>query len=135
MAAKKGDSLDKRIRPYIAMKLRAFRRAKGLTCQDVGERLGLSKSTVSAWEVGRNQPDADTLINLCRLYGADISDFFPPDESGLGTESPNPSEALSKEEMTLLENYRALDEVGRNMLVSLSEDMRMSKRHAPKTES
>ncbi len=37
--------------------------------QDLAEHLKVAKSTVSGWEVGRNQPDYDTLIELSIFFG------------------------------------------------------------------
>lgn len=64
------------IREHMAQRLQEFRQAKGLSVNEVGEAVGRSGKTVSSWEVGRGQPDADMLIKLCRLYGARISDFY-----------------------------------------------------------
>ena len=64
-------------RDYIAQKLQELREATGKTANEVGELIGKSGKTVNAWENGRGQPDADTLIMLCDLYGVDnILDEF-----------------------------------------------------------
>ena len=40
--------------------------------QDLAAHLKVSKSTVSGWEVGRNQPDYDILIELSILFGVSV---------------------------------------------------------------
>lgn len=65
-------------RDYMASMIREFRKAKGMTTEELGELVGRSKSAVESWEVGRTQPDADKLIELCRVLDVDIPDFFGP---------------------------------------------------------
>lgn len=64
------------VRMQIASKLKRFRKEAGLNVDQVGATLGKSGKTISAWEVGRGQPDGDQLIALCRLFGKRISDFY-----------------------------------------------------------
>ena len=64
------------IRSIMARQLKAFRAKSGKSAKEVGEAVGKSEKTIYAWEVGRGQPDADELIALCRIYGANISDFY-----------------------------------------------------------
>lgn len=40
--------------------------------QDLAEHLKVSKSTISGWEVGRNQPNYDTLIELSIFFGVSV---------------------------------------------------------------
>ena len=53
------------IREELPVKLKEARINASLTIQIVGELIGKSAKTVSAWENGRGQPDADTLLKLC----------------------------------------------------------------------
>lgn len=64
------------VRMQMALKLKQFRKEAGLNVDQVGAVLGKSGKTISAWEVGRGQPDGDQLIVLCQLFGKKISDFF-----------------------------------------------------------
>jgi len=64
---------------YIATKLRELRKNAGLDVDTVGEGVGRSGKTVSAWETGRNVPSAEMLISICRFFGVSISYFDPSD--------------------------------------------------------
>ena len=65
--------------------LKALRKAKGLTQEELAARLHIVRQTVSKWEKGLSVPDAELLIRLAealdttvsRLLGADI----PADEA------------------------------------------------------
>lgn len=64
------------IRQIIASKLKELRKRAGLNVDQVGDYLGKSGKTISAWEVGRGEPDGDELIALCHLFNAHITDFY-----------------------------------------------------------
>lgn len=87
------------MRDKLAQRLRLFRERSNMTIYAVGEQIGKSGKTVSAWENGRGQPDADMLHTLKRLYRVDsIAMFF-------GEEPPAPS-AITEDELLLLDMYR-----------------------------
>lgn len=64
------------IREVMANRLKEGRNRAGLSAAEVGERVGKKAKTVYSWESGQGQPDADTLIKLCRVYNMQISDFY-----------------------------------------------------------
>ncbi len=52
--------------------LRDLRREKGLTQEQLAEKLNVSRRTVSRWETGSSTPDLDVLLQLTDLYGVDL---------------------------------------------------------------
>lgn len=52
----------------IGQRLKAAREGKGFTQQEVADKFGVNKATVSAWETGAGAPDAMRLRSLARLY-------------------------------------------------------------------
>lgn len=103
-------------RDYMARRLQDLRKAKGLSVAEVGAAVSKSGKTISAWEVGRGQPDADMLVALCKLYGARISDFYEPEFSS--AESP-----LSSDEDILIGSYRKLNDTGKDIARDLVDTM------------
>ena len=73
------------VRTYMAAKLKELRKVSNMNVDQVGNALGKSGKTISAWEVGRGQPDADELLKLCKLFNARVADFYGervvPDEN------------------------------------------------------
>ena len=62
-----GDSVadsQSETRLRIAGLLKQYRERAGLTIREAGKLLGKSNQTVSAWEQGRGQPDADMFLKL-----------------------------------------------------------------------
>ena len=58
-------------REYIAATLKRLREQAGLTVYQVGDLVGKSGKTVSAWENNHGQPDAEMLMKLCEVYNVD----------------------------------------------------------------
>ena len=55
----------------IAKRLKYLREMAGLTQKQVGEKVGKAYQTVASWESGQGQPDADTFMLICKLYGVE----------------------------------------------------------------
>lgn len=51
--------------------LQLLRKEKGLTQEELAEKLNVSRRTVSRWETGNNMPDLDILIEMSDLYEVD----------------------------------------------------------------
>jgi len=103
---------EQEIRKQLAGKLHFFRQRAGLTAKEVGEKIGKSDKTVSGWEHGRGQPDADMLFLLCEIYGIkNISEFYTNDTEQMV--SP-----VSQDERELLTIYRNLNKEACAMLLS-----------------
>ena len=106
------------VRTTLAAKLKEFRTRAGLTINEAGERIGKSGKTVSAWECGRGQPDADMLLILCELYGVgSIAEFYGEQQ---------PAFSLTSDEMRLLAAYRELNQQGKEYImqtISMAEQV------------
>ena len=56
--------------------IKKFRLAKGLTQEQVADKLNVNSQTVSRWECGTTLPDVLTLPELARLYEVTVDDFY-----------------------------------------------------------
>lgn len=52
--------------------LRELRTEKGLTQEQLAEKLNISGRTVSRWENGNNMPDLSIIVELADFYDIDI---------------------------------------------------------------
>lgn len=109
-------------RELIALNIKRFRKANGLSVDEVGAAVGRSGKTVSAWEVCVGQPDADMLLSLCALFGVEIADFF--------SESPETKlvaeKELTGEESELIFMFRAMSKPGRDALLATAASLHES---------
>lgn len=60
----------------IFEKIRAYRRAHGLTQEQFGALLGVSAQAVSKWEREECHPDIIFLPELARVLGCAVDDLF-----------------------------------------------------------
>lgn len=103
----------KETRARIADRLKFFREKKGLSIREAGALVGKSNQTISAWEQGRGQPDAETFLVLCDVYGVDnVAEFYGQTTNG-----------LSPDENELVTIYQGMNEEGRDRLLQYARDL------------
>lgn len=60
----------------IANRLIELRKSKGLSQEELAEKLGISRQAVSKWERADSSPDIDNIIMLSRLYGISVDELL-----------------------------------------------------------
>lgn len=61
-------------------KLQLLRKEKGLTQEQLAEKLFVSRTAISKWENGRGFPNLDSLKNIAALYSISIDDLLSGEE-------------------------------------------------------
>ena len=56
--------------------LKALRKEKGLTQEQLAEKLGVAGRTVSRWETASNMPDLSVLIQLAEFYNIEVGEIL-----------------------------------------------------------
>ena len=69
-----------------------LRKQKGLSQEQLGERLGVTRQTISKWELGITTPEMDKLIQLSDLFQISIDELV-----GRSTGSEAPRQAPVRE--------------------------------------
>ena len=69
-----------RINETVGKRIKAARKMKGLSQEQLGEKLGVSFQAVSTWETGKNIPDADHLPLLAKALDLSLDALFSPEE-------------------------------------------------------
>ncbi len=87
----------------FAQKLLALRKQKGLSQEQLAERLLVSRQAISRWENGEVWPDAPNLVQISRLFGVSV-DYLLHDEYGSDSDLPAVQDAAAR-----LEARRKLD--------------------------
>lgn len=85
----------------IGKKISRMRRWKGMTQEELAERMGVSRQTIFRWETDAMQPTLDKVQMLCSVLGVDLLSFLKeeddenaPEKEGAG----GAEDALSPEE-------------------------------------
>ena len=107
---------------YVAGILKAKRKQLKLSVKYVIEQLhqydlDISDKTLYSWESGHRQPDADSFLALCDIYG--ITSFKEIEKS------PAPAEADTGDKRLdgIIENYHQLNEDGQQQLAEQAEGL------------
>ena len=59
-----------------AQRLQQLRKEKGMSQEELAERLGVSRQAVSKWESGASDPSTANLIALARLFGISAEELL-----------------------------------------------------------
>ncbi|MBL0887003.1 helix-turn-helix domain-containing protein [Myceligenerans indicum] len=65
----------------VGPRLRAARRARGWTLDELASRAGMSASTLSRLESGKRQASLELLLPLTRRLGIRVDDLLPPEDA------------------------------------------------------
>lgn len=91
-------------RPHIGRKrslhvyLAEWREDKGLTQQQLADRMGTTDVTISRWETGKRRPDDDARVAIAEALGIDPLDLFrrPEEDSADALLRDQPPEIVSQ---------------------------------------
>ena len=95
-------------------RIRQLRIEKNMTLEELGQRVGVGKSTVRKWETGAiANMRRDKIAKLADALGTTVMDIM-----GMDKESPAPldARALSPDEAQLVEDYRGLTPPGQEYI-------------------
>lgn len=62
--------------------LKELRSGKKLTQEQLAEKFGVSRRTVSRWETGSNMPDLDILIEMADYFEVDLRELLDGERKG-----------------------------------------------------
>lgn len=74
----------------LAEKILSLRTARGMSQDDLAEKLEVSRQSVSKWETGQSTPDLDKIIKLADLFGVSVDELVREGERPRSPEPPQP---------------------------------------------
>lgn len=77
------------VRENIALNIKKFREASGMSQRELARELGVGYSLVSNWELGLNSPKIEALIQMCELFDIKLTTIY-----GLSTEAERKAQKL-----------------------------------------
>lgn len=60
----------------IGIQLRALRKSKNISTQELADKVSVSQSYISKFENGRSKPDIEMLENILKALDTNLSSFF-----------------------------------------------------------
>ena len=67
---------NKNIYDTVRINIRKYRKLKGMTQQELADKLGVTDRAISHWENGRRLPDYSLLKELCDTLSISINELF-----------------------------------------------------------
>lgn len=94
----------------VLEKVRKLQEERGWSTYKLAYEAGLTQSTLSNMFTRGTCPTVDTLEKICEAFGISLAEFF---------ESDNRKAHVSKEELELLNKYRALTDKEKDAVKSM----------------
>ena len=60
----------------IADRIQSLRKAKGMSQEELADKVGVSRQAVSKWESGASDPSTTNLMALAKLFGVEAEDLL-----------------------------------------------------------
>lgn len=95
-------------------RLRAARKAKGMTQQALADAIGVKKSTVCGYEIGNSEPDMAKMVMIMNVLDVDANFLFQDDVA----EAAKP--AFSNKALDLAAMFDSLDEHGQEIVLAVA---------------
>lgn len=92
---KAGKNPTEKERDIMQNNLIKLRKEKGLSQEELADKLAVSRQAISKWERGESLPDTDNLIRLAKLYGVSIDEIVGIKDSGEDAATVEKSAAAS----------------------------------------
>jgi Predicted transcriptional regulators len=104
----------------IGGRIKFLRKKEGLTSEELAERIGLKKASISSYENDRYDPSAKTIISICQEFNIS-ADWLLMGKESIGPQAGESSInfEISPEEYDLIVKLRALDAYNQSEVVEL----------------
>ena len=82
-------------------KLIMLRKQHNLSQEQVAEKLGVARQTISKWELGETTPEMDKLIMISELYNITLDELMKEENEGKVINHPNNTNSQKLDGMTI----------------------------------
>ena len=84
----------------LGERIGTHRKRMGISQEELGHRMGVSRQAVSKWETGRAVPDMENLLALARLFGVPVSELTDTPAESPETEAFSETTEVSEKKKT-----------------------------------
>ena len=123
--------MSKEFYKTVGKNIRALRKNKKLTLQDIGDYLGHRNTVIGAYERGERAINLEYIVKLCKFYEVTVNDILPlEDRAPIGEEITQEmkfletlkSKHFTAEEQKLILDFGELITKGRSVNIGESHD-------------
>ena len=80
---------SKQLNPYVGQLIKSLRENRGLTQKEIAKIVHKGDSTVRMWELGKSEPDNETLRSLAKFFGVSVDYLLGLNERTTPPSLPN----------------------------------------------
>ena len=99
--------------------LKELRKEKNITQEELADKMGVSRRTVSRWETGSNMPDMDILIDISDFYEVDLREILDGERKDVKMDSETKETVLKVTEFNNEEKAKVLKNLHVVFIVSM----------------
>ena len=99
--------------------LKELRKEKNITQEELADKMGVSRRTVSRWETGSNMPDMDILIDISDFYEVDLREILDGERKDVKMDSETKETVLKVAEFSNEEKAKVLKNLHVVFIVSM----------------
>lgn len=66
---------------FIGSRIKYYRESRGITQDQLADKLGTTRQTISRYENGNRKTTQDVLFDLSKIFNVKVNDFFPEKNS------------------------------------------------------
>lgn len=81
----------------LGEKIQKERKEAGLSQEDLGEQLGVSRQAVSRWECNNGYPETEKLIRICQIFHVSLDYLLGEENNGVEAEAEEKGLYVSRE--------------------------------------
>lgn len=90
----------------MGQRIKTLRKDNGLTQQELGKMLNVTKVSVCCYEKGTRTPSLDTLMDLSKIFKVGLDYFVGNDTFVIAEEDSEYGIKMAKEEIVIIEELR-----------------------------
>ena len=106
---------------HVGRSIRAYRKLKGYSQQQLAEKVGVKFQQLQKYETGLNRVSASRLWMIADALGIAPSAFFPDDNDDHVFTEDNDDHVFTEDEARLIQQFRGLDDDRKASVLRVAE--------------
>ena len=90
----------------LGKRLKELRKMEGMTQQELGDLINVTKVSICCYEKGTRTPTIETLMELTKVFHVDVNYFLGQDKYVVAESTSNYGMSMAKEEIEIIEELR-----------------------------
>ncbi len=90
----------------LGKRLKELRKKEGMTQQELGDLINVTKVSICCYEKGTRTPTLETLLDLAKVFHVDVNYFLGQDEYVVAEQETSYGIQMAREEIEIIEELK-----------------------------